>query len=130
MALSKTTTRRVSVVSIRTRSSWRAWKTSASTTLKGGSSNTTLQYPGVSSITRMGVVVFGLVTIHPPLRFDRAGRFGDLLFFVRPHACQCLIGDAQSHEEISLESQSLSKRGVGRIADKTLDVPRRFRRMR
>src|SRR6266481_4576446 len=129
MALSKTTTRRVSVVSIRTRRSWRAWKTSASTTLKGGSSNTALQYAGVSSTTRMGAV-FGLATISPPLHFDRAGRCGDLLVFVRAHAGEGLVGNAQSHEEISLESQSFSERGVDRIADKTLDVGERFRRMR
>src|SRR6266404_4563080 len=74
--------------------------------------------------------VFGLATISPPLNFDRAGRCGDLLVFVRAHAGEGLVGNAQSHEEISLESQSFSERGVDRIADKTLDVAERFRRMR
>ena len=74
--------------------------------------------------------VFGLATISPPLNFDRAGRCGDLLVFVRAHAREGLVGNAQSHEEISLESQSFSERGVDRIADKTLDVAERFRRMR
>src|SRR5580704_11649790 len=50
-----------------------------------------LQYPGVSSITLMGVI-FGFATIHPPLRFNRAGRVCDLLVFVRPHARERLVG--------------------------------------
>src|SRR5260370_18492923 len=88
-----------------------------------------LQYLGVSSITRMGEV-FDLATIHPPLRFKRAGRVCDLLVFVRAHARERLVGNAQSHEEVSLESQSFSERRVDRIADKTLDIGERFRRMR
>src|ERR1700730_2845928 len=60
-----------------------------------------LQYPGVSSITRMGVV-FDSATIHPPLRFKRAGRVCDLLVFVRAHARARLIGNAQSNDEVSL----------------------------
>ena len=63
-----------------------------------------LQYPGVSSITRMGVVVFGLATIPPPLSFKRAGRVCDLLCFVRAQARERLLGNPQSPEEISLES--------------------------
>src|SRR5271169_4704748 len=88
-----------------------------------------LQYPGVSSITRTGVV-FNSATIHPPLRFKRAGRVCDLLCLVRAHARQRLVGDAQSHEEISLESQSFSERGIDRTPDETLDIAERFRRMR
>src|SRR6266478_6294289 len=88
-----------------------------------------LQYLGVSSITRMGEV-FDLATIHSPLRFKRAGRVCDLLVFVRAHARERLVGNAQSHEEVSLESQSFSERRVDRIADKTLDIGERFRRMR
>src|SRR5580704_7703392 len=84
-----------------TRRSCRACKTSPSTTLKGGWSNTALQYPGVSSITRIGDA-FGFVTIHPPLSFKRAGRVCDFFCFIRSHARQRLVGDSQSHEEISL----------------------------
>src|SRR4029077_20649883 len=80
-------------------------------------------------MTRMGVV-FGLATIHPPLSFKRAGRVCDLLCFVRSHARQRLVGDAQSHEEISLKSQSFSERRVDRTADETHDIAERFRRMR
>src|ERR1700756_1536066 len=88
-----------------------------------------LQYPGVSSITCIGDA-FGFATILPPLSFKRARRVCDLLFFVRAHARERLVGDAQSHEEISLESQSFSERRVDRIADETLDIADRFRRMR
>src|SRR5882762_4568510 len=88
-----------------------------------------LQYLGVSSINRMGEV-FDLATIHPPLRFKRAGRVCDLFCFIRSHARQRLVGDAQSHEEISLKSQSFSERRVDRTADETLDITERFRRMR
>ena len=55
-----------------------------------GHPNMALQYPGVSSITRMGVV-FNSATIHPPLRFKRAGRVCDLLFFVKS-ACARALG--------------------------------------
>src|ERR1700688_1077457 len=60
-----------------------------------------LQYPGVSSITRIGVV-FDSATIHPPLRFKRSGRGCHLLVFVRAHARARLIGNAQSNDEVSL----------------------------
>ena len=60
-----------------------------------------LQYLGVSSITRMGEV-FDLATIDPPLRFKRAGQVCDLLVFVRAHACERMVGNAQSHDEVSL----------------------------
>jgi hypothetical protein len=59
-----------------------------------------LQYPCVSSITRMGVV-FDSATSHPPLRFKRAGRVCDLLAFVE-RMRERLIGNAQSHDEVSL----------------------------
>src|SRR4029077_16037296 len=74
--------------------------------------------------------VFGLATISPPLNFDRAVWCGDLLVFVRAHAREGLVRNAQSHEEISLKSQSFGERGVDGIADKALDVAERFRRMR
>ena len=60
-----------------------------------------LQYLGVSSITRMGEA-FDLATIDPHLRFKRAGRVCDLLVFVRAHARERLVGNAQSHDEVSL----------------------------
>jgi hypothetical protein len=60
-----------------------------------------LQYLGVSSITRMGEV-FDLATIDPPLRFKRAGRVCNLLVFLRAHARERLVGNAQSHDEVSL----------------------------
>jgi hypothetical protein len=46
--------------------------------------------------------VFDLATIHPPLRFKRAGRVCDLLVFARAHTRERLIGNAQSHDEVSL----------------------------
>src|SRR5579872_3051318 len=66
-----------------------------------------LQYPGVSSITRMGVV-FDSATIHPPLRFKRAGGVCDVLVFVRAHARARLIGNAQSNDEVSLVTNTAS----------------------
>src|SRR5260370_40660534 len=88
-----------------------------------------LQYLGVSSITRTGEV-FDLGTIHPPLRFKRAGWVCDLLVFVRAHARERLVGNAQSHEQVSLKSQSFSERRVDRTADETLDIAERLRCMR
>src|SRR6266404_6134371 len=88
-----------------------------------------LQYPGVSSITCIGDA-FGFATILPPLSFKRARRVCDLLCFVRAHARERLVGDAQSYEEIPLKCQPFSKRGVDRTPDETFDVAQRFRRMR
>jgi hypothetical protein len=68
--------------------------------------------------------------INPPLGFERAGRVCNLLCFVRAHARQGFVRDAQSHEEISFESQSFGERRVDRIPDETLDIAERFRSVR
>src|ERR1700730_10168901 len=88
-----------------------------------------LQYPGVSSITCIGDA-FRFATTLPPLSFKRARRVCDLFCFVRAHACERLVGDAQSHEEIPLKCQAFSERRVDCNADEALDIAERFRRMR
>src|SRR5258708_10318495 len=64
------------------------------------------------------------------LDLDGARRRGNLLFFIRTHARERSFRDAQFQEEISFERQSLRERRLGGIADETLDVSNRFRRMR
>src|ERR1700675_4076837 len=46
------------------------------------------------------------------------------------HAREPGFGDAQFQEEISFERQSLRQRRLGGVADETLNVSDRFRRMR
>src|SRR5205809_8135923 len=71
----------------------------ASTMLKGGFSNRTLQYADVSSMTR--TCAADSVMIHAPgFDHDRARRRGDVLLFIGTHARECRFGDAQFQEEI------------------------------
>src|SRR4029077_19757412 len=98
------------------------------TMVKGGFPNRTLQYADVSSMTR--TCAADSVMIHAPcFDHDRAGRRGDFLPFIGTHARECRVGDAQFQEEISFECQSLCQRRLGGVADETLDVSNRFRRI-
>src|SRR5262245_21433656 len=119
------TTRRLWLVSIRTRRFWRPSKMVASTMLKGGWSNTTLQYAGVSSMTRT-CAVDSVMSHAPCFDHDRTRRRGDVLLFIGPHARDCRFGDAQFQEQISLECQSLGQRRLGGVADEALDVSHRL----
>src|SRR6266849_8134210 len=66
----------------------------------------------------------------PCLDLDGARRRGNPLFFIGTHPREPSFGDTQFQEEISFECQSLCQRRLGSIADETLDVSKRFRRMR
>src|SRR4030081_2066665 len=96
--------------------------------LKGGQSRNNIQYAGVSSITRT-CPADSVMTRTPCLNHNRARRRGDVLLFVGTHARECGFADAQFQEEISFECQSLCQRRLGGVADETLDVSDRFRRM-
>src|SRR5258708_14877341 len=115
------TTRRLGLAFIREKRSSRASNMPAFTMLKGGSLNTTLQYPGVSSITRT-CAADSVMTRAPCLNQNRARRRGDVLLFIGTHARECGFADAQFQEEISFECQSLCQRRLGGVADETLDV--------
>src|SRR2546428_8812690 len=101
----------------------------ASTMLKGGLSNSTLQYADVSSMTR--TCAADSVMMHAPcFDHDRARRRGDVLLCIGTHARECRFGDAQFQKEVSFECQSLCQRRLGGVADEPFDVSKRFRRMR
>src|SRR4029077_14678205 len=121
-----TTTRRLGLAPIRASKSWSPANTVASTMLKGGFSNRTLQYADVSSMTR--TCAADSVMIRAPC-FDqnRARRRVDVFLFIGTHARECGFADAQFQEEISFECQSLGERRLGGVADETLDVSNRFR---
>src|SRR5258706_4165240 len=68
--------------------------------------------------------------IHVPcIDHDRARWRGDVLLFIGTHARKCELAVAQFQEEISFECKSLCQRCLGGVADETLDVSNRFRRM-
>ncbi len=73
----------------------------ASTMLKGGYSKTTLQYAGVSSMTRTGAA--DSIMIHTAL--TTIERDGEVIFplFIGTQARECRFGDAQFQEVISFE---------------------------
>src|SRR6202040_1919304 len=70
-----------------------------------------------------------VMTRAPCLDRNRARRRGNLLFFIGTHARERRFRDAQFQEEISFERQSLCQRRLGGVADETLDVSNRFRRV-
>src|SRR5216684_5173279 len=109
------------MASIRASRSWRPSNMVASTMLKGGLSNRTLQYAGVSSMTRT-CAADSVMTRAPCLNHNRARRRGDVLLFIGTHARECGFADAQFQEEISFECQSLCQRRLGGVPDETLDV--------
>src|SRR5258705_6625083 len=83
----------------------------------------------VSSMTR--TCGADSVRIHLPcFDLERARRRGNVLIFIGTHARECRFADAQFQEEISFKCQSLRQRHLGGVADETLDVSNRFRRMR
>src|SRR5258706_12777516 len=126
VALSNTATRRLGLASIRASRSWRPSNMVASTILKGGESNTTLQSVDVSSMTRTGAVDSAMIHL-PFIDLDRARRRGDVLLVIGAHAGERRLGDAQFQEEVSFERQSLCQRRLGGVADEALDVSHRFR---